>query len=51
MTKEEMELLEAVRGAKDPAAAILVALDIIKDFLLQPLSLTEQGAENPLESA
>lgn len=51
MTKEEMELLEAVRGAKDPTAAIMVAIDIIKGFLSQPLSLTEQGAENLPESA
>lgn len=51
MTEEEKELLEAVRGAKDPVAAAMVAIEIIKDFLSQPLSLTEQEAENLLESA
>lgn len=49
ITKEEQELLEAIREAKDPTAAILVAIDIIKDFLSQPLSLKEPGDEIPLE--
>ena len=49
LTREEQELLEAIREAKDPTAAILAAVEIIKDFLSQPLSLKEPGDEIPLE--
>ena len=51
LTKEEQELIEAIREAKDPTAAILAAVQIIRDFLEQPLSLTEQEDEIRKESA
>lgn len=51
LTREEQELLEAIREAKDPTAAILVAVKIIKDFLERPLSSTEQEDEIRKESA
>ncbi len=51
LTKEEQELIEAIREAKDPTAAILAATEIIKDFLAQPLSLKEQEALILRESA
>lgn len=49
LTREEQELLEAIRGAKDPTAAILAAVKVIKDFLEQPLSLKEPEDGIPLE--
>ena len=49
LTKEEQELIEAIRAAEDPTAAILAAVQIIKDFLERPLSSTEQEDEIPLE--
>ena len=49
LTTEEQELLEAIRKAKDPTAALLAAVNVITDFLEQPLSLTEPGDEIPLE--
>jgi hypothetical protein len=51
LTREEQELLEAIREAKDPTAAILVAVEIIKDFLSQPLSSKEPEDEIRKESA
>ena len=51
MTKEEIELLEAIRAAKDPAAAMIRAAEIIRDFLEQPLSSKEQEALILRESA
>lgn len=41
LTKEEQELIEAIREAKDPTAAMLAAVQIIKDFLERPLSSTK----------
>ena len=49
LTTEEQELLKAIHKAKDPTAAMLAAVSIIKDFLERPLSLTEPGDEIPLE--
>ena len=51
LTKEEQELIEAIRAAEDPTAAILAAVQIIKDFLERPLSLKEQEDEIRKESA
>jgi hypothetical protein len=51
LTKEEQELIEAIREAKDPTAAMLAAVSIIKDFLERPLSLTKQEDEIRKESA
>lgn len=51
LTKEEQELIEAIREAKDPTAAMLAAIQIIKDFLERPLSLKEQEDEIQKESA
>lgn len=51
LTKEEQELILAIREAKDPTAAFLTAVQIIRDFLEQPLSLTEQENEIRKESA
>jgi hypothetical protein len=51
LTKEEQELIEAIREAKDPTAAMLAAVQIIKDFLERPLSSTEQEDGIRKESA
>jgi hypothetical protein len=51
LTREEQEIIEAIREAKDPTAAILTAVQIIKDFLERPLSLREQEDEIQKESA
>jgi hypothetical protein len=51
LTKEEQELIEAIREAKDPTAAMLAAVQIIKDFLERPLSLKEQEDGIRKESA
>ena len=51
LTKEEQELIEDIREAKDPTAAMLAAVQIIKDFLERPLSLKEQEDEIQKESA
>ena len=51
LTKEEQELIEAIREAKDPTAAMLAAVSIIKDFLERPLSLKGQEDEIQKESA
>lgn len=51
LTKEEQELIEAIREAKDPTAAMLAAIQIIKDFLERPLSLKEQEDGIQKESA
>ena len=51
LTKEEQELIEVIRAAEDPTAAILTAVQIIKDFLERPLSLREQEDEIQKESA
>lgn len=45
MDKNEKELLEIVRCAKDPTKSIIVAINVIKDFLQQPLSSKEQEGE------
>ena len=39
LTREEQELIEVIREAEDPTAAILAAVQIIRDFLERPLSL------------
>ena len=49
LTKEEQELIEAIRETKNPSAAIIAAVQIITDFLKQPLSLKEPGDEIPPE--
>lgn len=49
LTKEEQELICAIRETKDPAAAIIATVQIITDFLKQPLSLREPEDEIPLE--
>jgi hypothetical protein len=51
LTKEEQELIEVIRAAEDPTAAVLTAVQIIKDFLERPLSLREQEDEIQKESA
>lgn len=49
LTKEEEELIEAIRDSKNPAEAILAAVQIITDFLKQPLSLKGPEDEIPPE--
>ena len=51
LTREEQELIEVIREAKDPTAAVLTAVQIIRDFLERPLSLREQEDEIQKESA
>lgn len=51
LTREEQELIEVIREAEDPTAAILAAVQIIRDFLERPLSLKEQEDEIRKESA
>ena len=35
MTKYEEELLEIIRGSKDPAKAITIAVDVICEYLME----------------
>lgn len=51
LTREEQELIEVIREAEDPTAAILAAVQIIRDFLERPLSLKEQEDGIQKESA
>ena len=49
MDKDENELLETVRSAKDPTMAMIIAIGIIRDFLQQPLPLKQQEDDSLLE--
>ena len=49
LTKEEQELIEAIRETENPSAAIIAAIQIITNFLERPLSLKEPGDEIPPE--
>ena len=47
MTENERELVEIIRSSNDPAKAMIVAVDVIVDFLLDlknqaPLAKCEQ---------
>ena len=48
MNEIEQEALLMIRNSKDPEAALIIAIEIIKDYvtLTQPLSLKEQEVEN-----
>ena len=47
MTENEREALRMVRESKDPAAAIMIAIEVITNYVIleQPLSSTEQEVE------
>ena len=46
---DENELLNTVRRAKDPTLATEIALEIIRRFLLRPLSFQGQAGDCPPE--
>ena len=44
MTRNEIELVELIRGSDDPERAVQVAIEIISQYIGQPLSCPEQAA-------
>lgn len=51
MTKNEMELIEMIRGYESPETAIVVAVEIIKDWLKQHGSSEGPAAAGTQECA
>lgn len=47
MTKTEQELVELIRCHHSPDAALETAIEVILDYLSQPLSYEEQAAVAP----
>ena len=42
MTQNQKTLITLVRESADPTKALLIAIEVISDFLKQPVSLTKQ---------
>lgn len=51
MSYEELELLRMVREHPAPEKALLVAVEVIRNYLAQPGSSAEPAAAYPQESA
>lgn len=51
MTENETELIETIRNHKDPEKALLVAIEIIVDFLNHHESTESKSSVASLESA
>ena len=51
MTKNEYELMYLIRTNENPQKALLTAIDIICQYIKQPLSSPEQSAADPPVSA
>lgn len=51
MTKNEQDLISIIRASEDPQKAMAIAIDIICQYIKQPLSSLAQPAADPQESA
>ena len=51
MTRNEYELMYLIRTNDNPQQALMTALDIICQYIKQPLSLPKPAAVDPQESA
>lgn len=47
MTKNEIELIEMIRGYESPETALAVAIEVITDYLRQLGSSEGQAADDP----